>query len=117
MDSETFVDFAISFVEYVIATYPNADEDTIGEVLEVVERVLQQYPLLSSEAEDDEILLALRNLSAVIVADRDERRRSRGTPGVYIAEEQMQYLIDEGFKIKDISLMYMDVAEELLNVL
>lgn len=105
---ERFVDFAVNFVRYLGSIYPTAaaDEDVISDLLEVSERLLQLYIVLCDD--EDDIFLALRDLVSAVMADQaDQSRRARpGRPRVNIKEEQLVYLIENQFRIKDIALMF-----------
>lgn len=51
---------------------------------------------------------AVRDLVAVMAANEDSTMvRRKGRPEVPIGEDQLQYLVEQGFKVKDISDMFM----------
>ena len=113
---DSFVEFASGFVNYIRSTYVTIEEEsTIVELYEVCERLLQLDLQLSDEGEYTEIFLTLRDLLSAIMSDRERRVIKKGRPGVAIREEQVQYLIDQGFKVKDISLMFGWTAERIMK--
>ena len=101
------IELSLNCIEYVKATYLTAGEDTIHELLEATENLLQLCVLLS-EDDEDEVFTSLQDLVGAIRADSDSRRRvrRRGRPGIIIEEGQLEYLVDQGFTVKDISLMF-----------
>ena len=104
-EMEAFVAVALNFVGYVQDTYQaNEDDATITELCEVLERLFQLYILLSDE--ETEIYFSLRDLLGAVMADTERRAVKKGRPMVDIGEEQLQYLVNQGFKVKDISLMF-----------
>ena len=101
---EAFINSAVNFVEYLQAIYPTAGEETVSELLEVAERLLQLY--MSITEDENDTFISLRSLVSSIVLDKEGRGRRRGRPRVNVTEEQLAYLVEQGFKIKDIALMF-----------
>ena len=105
-DLEFFCDFAERVVRYVKAVYVGCDEDTMEDLLYLLEQLLQYY-IFVADPVDADLFYALRSLVAAVVADRENRMvRRRGRPLLLIEREQLQYLIEQGFKINDISDMF-----------
>ena len=75
--------------------------------MELLEQVLQWYTILVADQNEDCLFLALRDLVAAVVSDKQNRTlKQRGRPKVCIEHEQLRYLVEQGFKIKDISDMF-----------
>ena len=84
--------------------YVGCDKDTMEDLLylHVLEDLLQYY-IFVADPVDAGLFYALRSLVAAVVADRENRMvRRRGRPLMLIEREQLQYLIEQWFKINDI---------------
>ena len=90
MCSTCFIELYLNCIEYVKATN------------------LLQLCVLLSEDDEDEVFNSLQDLVGAIRADSDSRRRvrRRARPGIIIEEGQLEYLVDQGFTVKNISLMF-----------
>ena len=56
---------------------------------------------------EDDLFLSLRDLMVSLVDDRECRAtKRRGRPEIIIAEEQLQYFIEQGFGTKEIAEMF-----------
>ena len=108
---ENYVESFFEFPEEVIchlqkAVYVGCDNDTLEDILYLLEQVLQYYILVADQIDED-LLFALRDLIAAVVANKESRTiRSRGRPQIIIEKEQLLYLVDQGFKINDISNLF-----------
>lgn len=104
-DELAFLEYAKGFIAYIQSAYVTAENDTVAEILEVAERLLQLYFLLYDE-DESELYFSFKSLVCAIKEDRQMRTIGRGRPRVEIEKEQLLYLVEEGFKVKDISLMF-----------
>ena len=107
---EAFFELAESTVTYVKHCYEEGlDQDTKDDVLDLTEQVLH-YGVLVLEVTDervDTILGTLRQLAAVMKNENASgTSRRRGRPEIDIGEEQLSYLLEQGFRTKDISTMF-----------
>ena len=56
---------------------------------------------------DDGVMETFRDFVSCITAERDRRNvRGRGRPEIAIGEEQLRFLIEQGFRIQDIANMF-----------
>lgn len=105
---EAFLDFTEAAIEHIRSVYPDSDGDTRKD-LELAEQVLQYLLLLNNDCDSDsDLFVAVRDLVAVMTAGEDSTMvRRKGRSEVPIGEDQLQYLVEQGFKVKDISDMFM----------
>lgn len=109
-ENEAVLSLTNMIAHYVLAEYLRFCEDVemIDDVLDLLEQVLQCLNVLSME--DDTVnglYLAVRDLSVAIISDKEKRfpiKKGRPTKG--IMKDQLSFLIDQGFKITDISLLF-----------
>ena len=102
---EVIVDFIGSSVDYLRGNYQDCTQQTLDDIIEIFENVLQYYVLLIDD--EDDLFLSLRDLMVSLVDDRECRAiKRRGRPEIIIAEEQLQYLIEQGFGTKEIAEMF-----------
>ena len=107
---EAFFELAESTVTYVKQCYEEGSgQDIKDDVLDLIEQVLQ-YGVLVFEVTDervDTVLGTLRQLAGVMKDENaTETLRRRGRPEIDVGEEQLAYLIEQGFRTKDISTMF-----------
>lgn len=99
-------------VRYVLSDYSRISEDIemIEDVLELVEHALQCLSMLAMEDETvNDLYFAVRDLLEAIINDKEKRypiTSPRGQPAKDIMKDQLSFLIDQGFKITDISLLF-----------
>lgn len=105
-EEEAFLEFAEAAIEHIRSVYPDCDEDTREDLLELAEQVLQ-YLVLLSDVTDGDLFTAVRGLVVTMAANEDNITvRRKGRPEVSINEDQLQYLVEQGFRVKDISEMF-----------
>ena len=107
---EAFFELAESTVTYVKHCYEEGlDEDIKADILDLIEQVLQ-YGVMVIEVSDERFDIVIGSLRQLIVAMKDESElgtlRQRGRPEINIGEEQLAYLLEQGFRTKDISTMF-----------
>ena len=105
---ESFFEFAEEVICHVKSVYVGCDEDTLEDIIYMylLEQVLQYY-ILVADPIDEDILLALRDLLATVLANKESRTmRNRGRPQIMIEKEKLSFLIEQGFKINDISVIF-----------
>ena len=99
-------------VRYILTEYLRICDDIemIDDVLALVEQVLQCLNVLAAEDNSaNDLYLTVQELSEAIISDKEKRfpiTRPRGRPTKDIMQEQLSFLIDQGFKITDISLLF-----------
>ena len=77
---ESFFDFAEEVICHLKSVYVSCDDDTLEDILYLLEQVLQYY-ILVADPIDEHLLFALRDLIIAVVANKDSRTiRSRGRP-------------------------------------
>ena len=102
---EAILDFTEVAVGHIRSVYPDCDDDTRKDLLELAEQALQYLLLLGN---DSDLFDSVLDLVTVMAANDDSNMvRSKGRPEVPIGEDQLQYLVEQGFKVKDISDMFM----------
>lgn len=105
---DAFVGFAESVIEHVCLLYHNCDLDTFNDLVELAEQVLQ-FTVLLGDVIGDEVIAIFRELVSAMTAERERRNthtRGRGRPEIAIGEQQLCFLIEEGFRIQDIADMF-----------
>ena len=109
-ESEAVLSLTDSVVRYILSDYSRFCEDAemIDDVLDLVEQVLQCLNVLAMQNNSaNDLYLAVRDLSAAITSDKERRRQiTRGRPMKDIMKDQLSFLIEQGFKISDISLLF-----------
>lgn len=105
---DAFIAFAESAIEHVCLSYHNCGSDTFDDLVELAEQVLQ-FSVLLGDVIGDEVIAIFRDLVSAMTAERERRNthaRGRGRPEVAIGEEQLKFLIEQGFRIQDIADMF-----------
>ena len=96
-------------VRYILLNYNRIDDkEMLEDMYDLTEQVLQYLSVcVLNDNSLNELFTAVRDLAVAIKADKDSRYiPKQGRPEVDIPEDQLQYLIDQGFTIYDISVMF-----------
>ena len=104
---EAFVGFAESAIEHVCLFYHNCDLDTFDDLVELTEQLLQFSVLLGDVI--GEVTAIFRDLVSAMTVERERRNthtRGRGRPEIAVGEDQLRFLIEQGFRIQDIADMF-----------
>ncbi len=104
-DVDNFLQLAECLVLYVKHCYEDEeDEDIKDDILRAVEDVLR-YGVLVIDDQDGryEVIEFLRNLALTMKNVGSSSSSSRGRPRLNVGEEQLTYLIEQGFRVEDIS--------------
>ena len=105
---QAFFELAESTVTFVKQCYEeDYDQDIKEDVVDLVEEVLQ-YGVLVIDASDerfDTLIGTFRQL-LVVMKNNDQSRSLRGRPQIMVGEEQLSYLLEQGFRTKDISTIF-----------
>ena len=106
---QAFFELADSTVTYVRQCYEeNYEQDVKDDVVDLLEEVIH-YGVLAIDASDerfDTLIGTLRQLAVVMKSEGPSESLRRGRPEVNIGEEQLSYLLEQGFRTKDISAMF-----------
>ena len=103
---EAFITFAESAIEHICLFYHECDVNDFDDVIELAEQVLQLSVLLG-DLVGEEVITAFRDLVSALISEREMRSiRCPGRPEVAIGEEQLCFLIEQGFRIQDIADMF-----------
>ena len=103
---ECFFEFAEEVISHLKTVYVGCNDDTLEDILYLLEQVLQYYITVVDQIDED-FLSALRDLITAVVANNESRTiRHRGRPEMKIEKEQLLYLTEQGFKITAISDMF-----------
>jgi hypothetical protein len=113
---ERFLELAEVAVAHVKLCYEEEyEEDIKDDAASLLEQVFQYGVLigLDDDAGEEQLVQAfqtLRNFTLLIKTERDNAVtisfRGRGRPKLDIGEDQLQYLIENGFRIKEISELF-----------
>ena len=113
---QAFQDLAEITVVHIKQAYEDltadGSDDLKDDLFDMIKQVLQLgIMLINNNDEDDEIqqvVSAITTLATAMMEDREvtEVARRRGRPQMDIPEEQLSYLIDQGFRIKDVSEIF-----------
>lgn len=103
---EDFLDFAEAAINHIRTVYPGSDEETREDLAGLAEQLLQYLIVVDSRPTcDSDLFSAVRRL--VVAMTEQLECRGRGRPKVAIHKDQLQYLVEQGFRVKDISEMFM----------
>lgn len=108
---EALFELAECTITYVHHCYEEGlDEDIKTDVLDLLEQVLQ-YGVLVIDVSDERFDTVISSLRQLIVAMKNERAPGTtlgrlGRPEINIGEEQLAYLLEQGFRTNDISTMF-----------
>lgn len=107
---EALTVFAERAIHYIKSSYPGCDEETGDDLLELADRLLQYWVLVAEDIGGDvlnDILLSLRELVIAISTDKETRFvRRKGRPEITIQQEQLEYLVEQGFTTSGIGAMF-----------
>lgn len=108
---EAFFELAESTVIYVKHCYESegSSQDSKDDVLDLIEQVLQYGVLVLGVTDEriDTVIGALRHLTSMMKNEiTTVTSNGRGRPEIDIGEEQLSYLLEKGFRTKDISNMF-----------
>ena len=103
---EAFLTFAESAIEHICLFYHNCGVNDFDDVIELAEQVLQ-FSVLLEDLLGEDIIAVFRDLVSALISERERRSVQRpGRPEVAIGEEQLCFLIEQGFRIQDIADMF-----------
>ena len=105
------VEAAESVLELIIEQFEVASEERVGDFIILGEQVLQHAILVEPYVNDGNIFVdAVREVVQYMMLTQESEasmsQRGRGRPQVEIGEHQLRYLIEQGFKIKDIAKIF-----------
>ena len=105
---EAFFDLAESFVTYVKHCYEEEMDQGIKEdVADAIEQVFQYGMLVIDDADERYVVIdMLRNLALLMKSGSRGCVGKHGRPKIDIGEEQLSYLIEQGFRTKEISKIF-----------
>ena len=107
---EALTVFTEESIDYIKSNYPGCNEETGDDLLELADKVLQYWVLVVEDTgwdTFDDILWSLRELVGAISSDQETRFvRGRGRPEVAIRQEQLEYLVEQGFTASAIGAMF-----------
>ena len=94
-------------LEIIMDVYPSCEESTLEDVLELIENDLNVFILAVDDAVTTPVFSSLRLLVQLMTEDRDGRHFSLGgRPRVSLEKDQLEFLIEQGFRVSDISNMF-----------
>ena len=108
-EREAVLSLTETAVQYVLLHYNNIDDkDMLEDLYDLIEQVLQYLGVcVLNDNSLNELLTSVKDLAVAIKADIDTRYMpKRGRPEVKISQNQLQYLVEQGFKVYDISVMF-----------
>ncbi len=103
------LEFSVCFFQHIQSSYLNYDEEMLEDVMDIIETILQCIVALLGAPDNvtvNELFTCLQLVAAVKADYELRKRRCRGRPGVYVGDDQLRYLVENGFKTKDISELY-----------
>ena len=103
---DLFLEVVVVSMKFISEEYYNLNDTAKDDVQELAEHLVQYSVLLDR---DENLIQGLQVLAQSILSERETRermQRRRGRPEKEIGEPQLQYLMDHGFKIKDVSAMF-----------
>ena len=102
-EEESLIEITQCSIEHLQTIYhPNCDEETLDDLTELFENLLQCCGLL-----DSDLFHTVREVVSTLIAEKDGRMiRGRGRPSIITNEEQVQYLVEQGFGAKEIGDMF-----------
>ena len=99
-----FLDLAKSLCLFVKDGYDETDEDITYYVLEAFEEVLRYSMMIINEDEARYVLIdMLRSIATLITSVGSSLMSHGGRPRLMIGEEQLTYLVEQGFCVQDIA--------------
>jgi hypothetical protein len=104
---ERVIHFVRDVLETILEVYQTCDESTRDYLLELSEIALYFFVLVISNAVTTPAFSSLRLLVQLMTQDTESRGlRKGGRPRVPLGKNQLEYLIEQGFRINDISNMF-----------
>ena len=98
---------SLRIFEHIQSHYNDYDELMAQDVLELLESIVQCLVLLIDLDNEDDIFTVVKDLILAIERDLQLRKvRVKGRPPILIEENQLRYLVDNGFKAKDIATIH-----------
>ena len=102
-----FLDLAESLCLFVKDGYDETDEDITYYVLEAFEKVLRYGMMIINEDEARYALIdMLRSIATLIISVGSFSMSHGGRPRLMIGEEQLTYLVEQGFHVQDIADLF-----------
>ncbi len=109
MASEQEVSLSLiqSCIEYLKEVYPNCSEEVLDDLIDLFGYILQYFMLIVDNTFEP-LFQNLRELLAALIFSRENRSRvvKRGRPEVSINQEQLRYLVEQGFSAGDMGVMF-----------
>ena len=108
-DLRKFVlEFGVSVVACIVTGYQDGDDQRRGDLLNLAEQVLQFAVLAADIIPDGEnFVTCIRDLVNLMTSEQEDRCFSRrGRPVITIEKDQLAFLCEQGFRIKDIAEMF-----------
>lgn len=104
VEATTVLEFAESVVDNVRSQYLNYDDTMLEDMIDLLEVVFQCLVVVKG---DNNVFRSMADLIVALKADEEHRMaRGRGRPRVVIESEQLRYLVEYGFKTKDIAELH-----------
>ena len=96
-EEESLIEITQRSIEHLQTIYhPNCDEETLDDLTELYENLLQCCCLL-----DSDLFHTVREVVSTLIAEKDGRMiRGRGRPSIITNEEQVQYLVEQAKKLE-----------------
>ncbi len=100
--------FLETSVHYLKEVYLSCTNEVLDDIIELFENCLQYLVLVDIDDSSSALFQSLRSLLAALISDKEERLRSvrRGRPEIRICEEQLLYLVEQGFTAKEVGVMF-----------
>ena len=94
--------------EHIQSHYNDYDKLMAQDVLKLLESIVECLVLLIDLDNEDDIFIAVKDLIFLAIERDLEMRRVRvkSQPPILIEESQLRYLVDNGFKTKDIASIH-----------
>ena len=100
---EAFIVYAESAIEHICLCYHNGGDDDFGKLAELTQQVYQFSILLVGK----ETITIFGDLVSALTTEREVWTTwGPGRPEVAIGEEQLCFLVEQGFWIQDIADMF-----------
>ena len=112
-DLEPILNLTETAVRYILLHYSSISDDSemLEDIYDLIEQVLQYLSVFVLNDDTlNELFTAVRDLAVAIKADKVSRymlsMHKQGRPEADIPEHQLHYLVDQGFAIYDVSVMF-----------
>nr|WEL12733.1 T-lymphoma invasion and metastasis-inducing protein 1A [Halisarca dujardinii] len=91
----------------IVDVYPGCDESTLEYLLELAESALNVFVLVIDDALTSPAFSSMLRLIRLMIEDRDSRNFCTcGRPRICMERHQLEFLVDQGFRICDIASMF-----------